>query len=107
MCRFTSWDTQMETVVLRVRVVDSAGGLVELGDVPLLVPQLYGLSNAIDTSVVVIRAGVDQICTVRLLHGDTGVPVQGRLVRGEESMARKGGAALDVNHGLAEDEWTC
>lgn len=107
MCRFTSRDTHMETVVLRVRVVDSAGGLVELGDVPLLVPQLYGLSNAIDTSVVVIRAGVDRICTVRLLHGDTGVPIQGRLVRGEESVARKGGAALDVNHGLAEDEWTC
>lgn len=107
MCRFTSWDTQMETVVLRVRVVDSAGGLVELGDVPLLVPQLYGLSNAIDTRVVVIRTGVDRICTVRLLHEDTGVPVLGRLVRGEESMARKGGAMLDVNHGFAEDERTC
>lgn len=95
MCRFTSWDTQTETVVLPVRVVDSAGGLVELGGAPLLVPQVYGLSNAIDPSVLVIRPSGDLICTVRLLHAHTGVPTVGRLVREETATARKGGTPSD------------
>lgn len=91
-------------MVLPVRVVDSARGLVELGGAPLLVPQVYGLSNAIDASVVVIRTSGDLICTVRLLQEDTGVPSLGRLVRAEEeSTARKGGARAELNH-LAEEE---
>lgn len=93
--RFTSSDTHVETVVLPVRVVDPVGGLVQLGGAPLLVPQVYGLSNAIDSSVLVIRTGGDLICTVRLLQDDTGVPGLGRLVREAESTARKGGAPAD------------
>ncbi|TWW58387.1 FRAS1-related extracellular matrix protein 1 [Takifugu flavidus] len=87
---FTSSDTQMETVVLPVRVVDSGSGLVVLGSTPLLVPQAYGLSNIIDTKVLRIQTRGDLICTVRLLNTDTGVPSLGQLVREEESGARKG-----------------
>lgn len=96
MCRFTSRDTHVETVVLPIRVVDSARGLVELGGAPLLVPQVFGLSNAIDTNVLAIRTRGDPLCTVRLLHADTGVPRLGRLVREEEPTARKGGTPPDV-----------
>lgn len=86
---FTSSDTRIETVLLPVRVVDSSSGLVVLGSTPLLVPQAYGLSNIIDTTVLKIQTRGDLVCTVRLLNTDTGVPSLGRLVR-EEDGARKG-----------------
>uniref|UniRef100_A0A3P9DAJ0 Fras1 related extracellular matrix 1b n=1 Tax=Maylandia zebra TaxID=106582 RepID=A0A3P9DAJ0_9CICH len=88
--RFTSSDTQVETVILRVRVVDSGAGVVALGSAPLVVPQFYGLSNAINGSVLNIRAAPDLVCTVRLLTADTSVPAAGRLVREEDSTQRKG-----------------
>ncbi|KAM3619849.1 uncharacterized protein V6R79_014624 [Siganus canaliculatus] len=88
--RFTSSDTQVETVVLPVQVVDSGGsGLVELGNVPLVVPQFYGLSNAIDSSVLNIRTTAELVCTVRLMTTDTSTPALGQLVR-EDSTQRKG-----------------
>lgn len=97
---FTSSDTQMETVVLPVRVVDSGSGLVVLGSTPLLVPQAFGLSNNIDTKVLRIQTRGDLICTVRLLNTDTGVPSLGQLVREEESGARKGNAGHGQGRGF-------
>lgn len=93
--RFTSSDTQVETVVLSVRVVDMDSGLVELGGTPLVVPQFYGLSNAIDSRVLSIRAAAELVCTVRLMTADTGVPALGQLVREEDATQRKGTARLD------------
>ncbi|KAM7012171.1 LOW QUALITY PROTEIN: FRAS1-related extracellular matrix protein 1b [Tautogolabrus adspersus] len=87
---FTASDTQVETVVLQVRVVDSGSRVVELGSAPLVVPQFYGLSNAIDSSVLNIRTTADLICIVRLMTTDTNVPALGQLVREEESTQRKG-----------------
>ncbi|XP_035763480.1 FRAS1-related extracellular matrix protein 1-like [Neolamprologus brichardi] len=75
---------------LLVRVVDSGEGVVALGSAPLVVPQFYGLSNAINGSVLNIRAAPDLVCTVRLLTADTSVPAAGRLVREEDSTQRKG-----------------
>uniref|UniRef100_A0A4W6CZ81 Fras1 related extracellular matrix 1b n=1 Tax=Lates calcarifer TaxID=8187 RepID=A0A4W6CZ81_LATCA len=75
--RFTSSDTLVETVVLPVRVVDSGSGVVELGSAPLVVPQFYGLSNAIDGAVLSIRTAADLVCTVRLM---TGKPAPGDLL---------------------------
>lgn len=90
-CRFTSSDTQVESVVLQVRVLDSAGsGVVELGSAPLVVPLFYGLSNAIDGSVLNIRTSADLVCIVRLMTVDTSVPALGQLVREEDSTQRKG-----------------
>jgi len=88
--RFTASDTQVETVVLPVRVVDSVSGVVELGSTPLVVPLFYGLSNAIDSSVLNIRTTADLICIVRLMTTDTSVPALGQLVREEDSTQRKG-----------------
>uniref|UniRef100_A0A3Q3MFJ2 Fras1 related extracellular matrix 1b n=1 Tax=Mastacembelus armatus TaxID=205130 RepID=A0A3Q3MFJ2_9TELE len=88
--RFTSSDTQVETVVLPVRVVDSMSGVVELGSAPLVVSQFYGLSNAIDSSILHIRTRVDLVCTVRLISTDTNVPAVGQLVTEEDSTQRKG-----------------
>ncbi|XP_056271069.1 FRAS1-related extracellular matrix protein 1b [Pseudoliparis swirei] len=88
--RFTASDTQVETVVLPVRVVDSVSGVVELGSTPLVVPLFYGLSNAIDSSVLNIRTTADLVCIVRLMTTDTSVPALGQLVREEDSTQRKG-----------------
>ncbi|XP_068174802.1 FRAS1-related extracellular matrix protein 1b [Antennarius striatus] len=88
--RFTSSNSLVETVVLPVRVMDSDAGLVELGSTPLVVPQFYGLSNAIDGSVLKIQTADHLVCTVRLLTSDTSVPALGQLVREEDSTQRKG-----------------
>uniref|UniRef100_A0A3B5AP52 FRAS1-related extracellular matrix protein 1-like n=1 Tax=Stegastes partitus TaxID=144197 RepID=A0A3B5AP52_9TELE len=82
--RFTSSDTLVQTVVLKIRVLDSGSGVVELGSVPLVVPQFYSLSNAIDGSVLNIRTS-GLICSVRLINTDISVPAVGQLVREEES----------------------
>lgn len=88
-CRFTSSDTLVETVVLVVRVVDAGSSVVELGSTPLVVPEFYGLSNPINGSVLNIRTTPDLVCTVRLMTTDISVPAVGQLVR-EESTQRKG-----------------
>ncbi|XP_070816237.1 FRAS1-related extracellular matrix protein 1b [Chaetodon trifascialis] len=88
--RFTSSDTLVETVALPVRVVDSGPGVVELGSAPLVVPQFYGLSNAIDGSVLNIRTTAELVCSVRLMTTETSVPALGQLVREEDSTQRKG-----------------
>uniref|UniRef100_A0A3B5APN5 FRAS1-related extracellular matrix protein 1-like n=1 Tax=Stegastes partitus TaxID=144197 RepID=A0A3B5APN5_9TELE len=85
--RFTSSDTLVQTVVLKIRVLDSGSGVVELGSVPLVVPQFYSLSNAIDGSVLNIRTS-GLICSVRLINTDISVPAVGQLVREEESSPR-------------------
>ncbi|XP_034738010.1 FRAS1-related extracellular matrix protein 1b, partial [Etheostoma cragini] len=88
--RFTARDTWVETLVLPVRVVDSGSGVVQLGSAPLVVPLFYGLSNTINASVLQIRTLADQVCTVRLMTGDVGVPALGQLVREEDATQRKG-----------------
>ncbi|XP_062419236.1 FRAS1-related extracellular matrix protein 1b [Pungitius pungitius] len=88
--RFAASDTLVETVVLSVRVVDTGSGVVELGSSPLVVPLFYGLSNAIDSSVVNIRTTADMACIVRLMTSDTRVPALGRLVTEGDSAQRKG-----------------
>ncbi|KAM4629862.1 FRAS1-related extracellular matrix protein 1b [Polymixia lowei] len=88
--RFTASDSLVETVVLTVRVVDPRSSLVELGSTPLVVPQFYGLSNAIDSTVLSIKSQADVACTVRLMTSDTSVPSLGQLVKEEDSTQRKG-----------------
>lgn len=90
MFRFTSSDTLVEMVVLRVRVVDSTSVVVELGSAPLVVTQFYGLSNSIDSSVLKIRTRGDQVCNVRLISTETSVPALGQLVTEDGTTQRKG-----------------
>uniref|UniRef100_A0A8C7DFZ2 Fras1 related extracellular matrix 1b n=1 Tax=Oncorhynchus kisutch TaxID=8019 RepID=A0A8C7DFZ2_ONCKI len=78
--RFTDSDTVVETVVLRMIVVEPESSLVELGSTPLVVPRFYGLSNAIDGGILSIRSPPDVACTVRLLTPETSVPSLGQLV---------------------------
>uniref|UniRef100_A0A3Q1HIX7 C-type lectin domain-containing protein n=1 Tax=Anabas testudineus TaxID=64144 RepID=A0A3Q1HIX7_ANATE len=88
--RFTTSDTLVQTVVLSVRVVESGPRVLELGSAPLVVLQFYGLSNAIDSSVLKIQTSLDLVCTVRLITTDTNVPALGQLVKEEDSTQRKG-----------------
>ncbi|KAK2908269.1 FRAS1-related extracellular matrix protein 1b [Channa argus] len=88
--RFTSSDTLVETMVLKVRVVDSKSTLVMLGSIPLVVPEFYSLSNAIDSSTLDIRTRADLACTVRLITTDTNVPALGQVVMEQDSSQRRG-----------------
>ncbi|XP_049585835.1 FRAS1-related extracellular matrix protein 1b isoform X4 [Syngnathus scovelli] len=87
--RLGSSETRVETVVVRVRVVDRSPGLVDLGPTTLGVPNFYALSNAIDRSVVNIRSQHGAACTVRLVTA-AGVLTAGQLVREDDPLQRKG-----------------
>lgn len=87
--RFTSSDTLVETVSIKVQVLNLGSSVVELGSTPLVVPQFFSLSNTINSSVLIIRTQGDLVCTVRLMSGDTNVPMVGRLVQ-EDNQQRKG-----------------
>lgn len=88
----------METVVLRVKVLDPPPGVVQLGRRHLVVPQFYGLSNPIDDSVLNIRVDADLVCTVRLMTTDISVPALGQLVREEDATQRKGTEHLNMKN---------
>ncbi|XP_075901306.1 FRAS1-related extracellular matrix protein 1b isoform X1 [Nelusetta ayraudi] len=79
--RLSATETQVETVVLQVKVLAPPPGAVQLTGRPLLVPHFYGLSNPIDRSVLHLQPPPHLLCTVRLVTSDLVVPALGRLVR--------------------------
>ncbi|TRY82884.1 hypothetical protein DNTS_001526 [Danionella cerebrum] len=79
--RFTNTETFVETVLLNVHVIDPPSSLMELGIVPLVVPEFYGLSNPINASVLTYTSQSDVICTVRLLSSEIKFPALGRHSR--------------------------
>uniref|UniRef100_A0A3Q2YJU6 Fras1 related extracellular matrix 1b n=1 Tax=Hippocampus comes TaxID=109280 RepID=A0A3Q2YJU6_HIPCM len=85
-------ETGVESVVLRVRVVDRSPRLADLGPTPLVVPDFYALSNAIDGSVVNIGGRDGAACTVRLLAA-AGALTAGRLVREDDGLRGEAAAA--------------
>ncbi|KAJ8374811.1 hypothetical protein SKAU_G00053910 [Synaphobranchus kaupii] len=91
--RFTESETFLETLLLRVRVVEPRNSIIQLGNLPLEVPEFYGLSNIIDSRVLTFQIWPEVICTVRLLTSETGAPALGQLVRDDPS---KISAAIDV-----------
>ncbi|KAL1251392.1 hypothetical protein QQF64_019188 [Cirrhinus molitorella] len=78
--RFTETETFVENVLLKIHVVEPQKSLTELGNVPLVVPEYYGLSNAINSSVLTFKTQPNVICTVRLLSSEINVPMLGQLV---------------------------
>lgn len=78
--RFTETETFVENVLLKIHVVEPQRSLTELGNVPLVVPEFYGLSSAINSSVLSFKTRPDVICTVRLLSSEINVPMLGQLV---------------------------
>uniref|UniRef100_A0A3B3UH26 Fras1 related extracellular matrix 1b n=1 Tax=Poecilia latipinna TaxID=48699 RepID=A0A3B3UH26_9TELE len=82
--RFTASYMQVETVVLRVKVVDGGSSVAELGGSPLVVPRFFGLSNTLNSTVLNIRNQEDLVCTVRLMTAETKFPTIGRLRQVEE-----------------------
>ncbi|KAG5850921.1 hypothetical protein ANANG_G00087500 [Anguilla anguilla] len=91
--RFTESETFLETLLLRVKVVEPQNSLIQLGNLPLEVPEFYGLSNIIDSRVLTFQNRPDVVCTVRLLTSETKTPALGQLVRDDPS---KISAAKDV-----------
>lgn len=78
--RFTETETFVETVLLKITVVEPQRSLTELGNVPLVVSEFYSLSNVINSSVLTFKTQPDVICTVRLLSSEINVPMLGQLV---------------------------
>ncbi|XP_058617699.1 FRAS1-related extracellular matrix protein 1b isoform X1 [Onychostoma macrolepis] len=78
--RFTESETFVETVLLKIHVVEPQRSLTELGNVPLVVSEFYSLSNVINSSVLTFKTQPDVICTVRLLSSEISVPMLGQLV---------------------------
>uniref|UniRef100_A0A671T053 FRAS1-related extracellular matrix protein 1-like n=1 Tax=Sinocyclocheilus anshuiensis TaxID=1608454 RepID=A0A671T053_9TELE len=78
--RFTETETFVETVLLKVHVVEPQRSLTELGNVPLVVSEFYSLSNAINSSVLTFKNQPEVICTVRLLSSEINIPMLGQLV---------------------------
>ncbi len=78
--RFAESETFVETVLLKIHVVEPQRSLAELGNVPLVVSEFYSLSNVINSSVLTFKTQPDVICTVRLLSSEINVPVLGQLV---------------------------
>ncbi|XP_076880729.1 FRAS1-related extracellular matrix protein 1b [Brachyhypopomus gauderio] len=78
--RFTDSETFTEAFVLKVVVVAPRRSLVEFGSDALVVPEFYGLSNAIDSTVLTFRTRHDVTCSVRLLGSEISVPALGQVV---------------------------
>ncbi|KAI5101073.1 fras-related extracellular matrix protein 1b isoform X1 [Silurus meridionalis] len=79
--RFTHSETFTETFLLKVQVLGTQQSLVEFGKVPLVVPEFYSLSNAIDSSVLTFRSEPNVICSVRLLNSEISIPMLGQIIK--------------------------
>lgn len=62
-------------------MLEAQRSLIEFGKVPLVVSEFYGLSNTIDSSVLIIRSEPAVICTIRLLTSEISVPMLGQVVK--------------------------
>ncbi|KAI4899055.1 hypothetical protein NFI96_009052 [Prochilodus magdalenae] len=87
--RFTDSETFIETCLLKVQVQAPQKSLIEFGSVPLVVPSFYGLSNAIDSSVLTFKTLPSVICTVRLLSSEINVPMLGQVVTEDPAQTDK------------------
>lgn len=83
----------MEVFSVHVDVVQPTCGIIKLGPKSLKVPEVYGLSDAVDGNVVSFhyerRAGLQ--CSVLFSSQDTHFPAHGQLVTGEPQEATKRG----------------
>lgn len=70
-----------------VRIVEASSKLAQFGNAPLVVPEFYGLSNALDSRVLTFAAPPEAVCTVRLLTSETHAPMLGQLVTEDPAQA--------------------
>lgn len=93
MFRFTETETHTEVFSIHVDIVQPDCGLIKLGPKSLKVPEVYGLSDALDANVVSFhyerRSSLQ--CSVLLSRQDTHFPAHGQLVTGEPQEATKRG----------------
>lgn len=88
--RFTDKDTFIESFLLTVRIAEGKSKLVEFGSIPLVVPEFYGLSNALDSRVLTFTTRPEVVCTVRLLTSEVHAPMLGQLVTEDHAQADQG-----------------
>ncbi|XP_069777597.1 FRAS1-related extracellular matrix protein 1a [Narcine bancroftii] len=80
--RFTENETFTETFILHVQLLDSDCNIIQLGAIPLEVPEFYGLSNPIDRNVLLFDydKSMNLDCVVRVATQETFLPAHGHLV---------------------------
>uniref|UniRef100_A0A667YH99 FRAS1-related extracellular matrix protein 1 n=1 Tax=Myripristis murdjan TaxID=586833 RepID=A0A667YH99_9TELE len=83
--RFTDNETYMEDFSLHVDIMEPECTIIKLGPKSLEVPELYGLSDAVDGNVVSFhyerRSTLE--CSIHLSSHDSHLPAHGQLVTGE------------------------
>ncbi|XP_075999811.1 FRAS1-related extracellular matrix protein 1a isoform X1 [Genypterus blacodes] len=83
----------MEVFSLHVDIMEPECNIIKLGPKSLEVPELYGLSNAVDGNVVSFhyerRPNLE--CSIYLNNHDTYLPAHGQLVTGEPDKPSKRG----------------
>lgn len=91
--RFTETDTSIEDFSLHVDIMEPECSIIRLGPKSLEVPEIYGLSDAIDGNVVSFHYERRPTlkCSVHLSHHDSHLPAHGQLVTGEPDKASKRG----------------
>ncbi|XP_035796586.2 FRAS1-related extracellular matrix protein 1a isoform X2 [Amphiprion ocellaris] len=91
--RFTEMETFMEVFSLHVDIMEPECSIIQLGPKSLEVPELYGLSNAVDGNVVSFhyerKSSLE--CSVHLSTYNAHLPAHGQLVTGEPEKATKRG----------------
>ena len=83
----------MEIFSLHVDIMEPDCNIIKLGPKPLLVPEFYGLSDAVDGNVVSFhyekKSSIE--CSIHISGHDSHLPAHGQLVTGEPEKATKRG----------------
>lgn len=87
----------MEVFSIHVDIVQQDCGIIKLGPKSLQVPEVYGLSDAVDGNVVSFRyeKRPSLQCSILLSSQETHFPAHGQLVSGEPEEATKRGDEPD------------
>lgn len=86
-------ETHVEVFSIHVDIVQPDCGIITLGPKPLAVPEVYGLSDAVDGNVVSFHYEKRRSlqCSVLLSSQETHFPAHGQLVTGEPEAATRRG----------------
>ncbi|XP_069498160.1 FRAS1-related extracellular matrix protein 1-like [Ambystoma mexicanum] len=91
--RFTLLETNVETTILRVQIVDPRSGIVNFGQRQLEVTEFLGVTTKpVDKNILSIKHNRERsanICTVRLLTSEILFPAYGQLVVDAPKLQRR------------------
>ncbi|XP_053105510.1 FRAS1-related extracellular matrix protein 1-like isoform X2 [Hemicordylus capensis] len=79
--RFTELKTIVEKFILHIEIRSPKASLIQFGQIPLEVPDFFGVSQPIDKNVMTFKyGGLGKACTVRIMSSELHFPAVGQLV---------------------------